>query len=319
MKKLTFEEFVRRSKKVHGNKYIYHEETFKNCSTKTLITYPNVGDFWQRPSDHMNGHGYKRTYDIESFVNEFTRKFPDRNYTFEKAVFKNTHTKLVATCHCKDDNGVEHGDFEIRPGDLLSGYGCFRCSNNNIKYTNEEFIDKANNVHNFKFDYSCTEYDGMNRTVCVICHRKDKNGKEHGMWWPIAANHLNGNGCPRCNTLSKSKFEENIGLLIEQQICKPERQKTFEWLRYKKKLFLDYYIDKYKIAVEVQGEQHFVPIERFGGVEQFEIQCNRDRIKKELCEEHGIKIFYITKKKNNIDDIIRYINETTNKRQQDQS
>lgn len=29
MKRLTFEEFVRRSRAVHGDKYIYHKETFK--------------------------------------------------------------------------------------------------------------------------------------------------------------------------------------------------------------------------------------------------------------------------------------------------
>lgn len=313
MKRLTFEEFVRRSRAVHGDKYIYHKETFKNCRTKTLITYPGIGNFWQRPSDHMNGHGYKKTYDIESFIDEFKRKHPDKNYTFEKAVFINTHTKLTATCHCVDENGVEHGDFDIRPNDLLTGYGCRFCANNNIKYTDEKFINKANIVHNFKYDYSQLNYEGMHKPICVICHCKDKDGKEHGEWWPLAYNHLNGSGCPRCNTVVKSKFEENIGLLIEQQIGKVERQKSFGWLKYKRQLYIDYYIDKYKIAIEVQGEQHFRPIEKFGGIEQFNTQCKRDEIKRKLCNEHGIKIFYVTKKNYNLNEIIKYINETANK------
>lgn len=35
-------------------------------------------------------------------------------------------------------------------------------------------------------------------------------------------------------------------------------------IRYKKKLFLDFYLPDQKIAIECQGGQHFKPIELFG-------------------------------------------------------
>lgn len=41
------------------------------------------------------------------------------------------------------------------------------------------------------------------------------------------------------------------------------------------------------------------------------VRKNRDEIKKQLCNEHGIEIIYITKKNYNINDIITKIHEKT--------
>jgi len=43
-------------------------------------------------------------------------------------------------------------------------------------------------------------------------------------------------------------------------------------------------------------------------------QKERDDKKRELCEENGIKLFYITKRNYNINEIIDYINGTTDKK-----
>lgn len=80
---------------------------------------------------------------------------------------------------------------------------------------------------------------------------------------------------------------------------------------------MDFYIEKYKIAIEIQGEQHFLPIERYGGEEDFKLRKKRDEIKLKLCELHGIKIFYITKKNFNINEIIEYINDKTTNKEKD--
>ena len=69
-----------------------------------------------------------------------------------------------------------------------------------------------------------------------------------------------------------------------------------------------------KIAIEVQGEQHFVPIKKFGGKDDFLICQKRDEVKKQLCEKHGIKLFYITKRNYNLTEVINFIkNGSTNK------
>ena len=55
---------------------------------------------------------------------------------------------------------------------------------------------------------------------------------------------------------------------------------------------MDFYLPEYRIAIECQGIQHFEPIEYFGGVKRFEEIQERDGLKKQLCEEHGVKMFY---------------------------
>ena len=110
-------------------------------------------------------------------------------------------------------------------------------------------------------------------------------------------------------------MEENISEMLNKIGIKYIRQKTFKWLKYNKNLFLDFYIPCKKIAIEVQGEQHFVPIERFGGQEDFLLRQKRDNEKKRLCEEHNIKLFYITKHNYNLNEVVEYLeNGTTSKK-----
>ena len=88
------------------------------------------------------------------------------------------------------------------------------------------------------------------------------------------------------------------------------RQKTFEWLKYKKNLFLDFFLIEHNIAIEYQGEQHFTSIEKFGGKKDFEIRKKRDNIKKELCKKHNIPIIYLRGKINK-EQLLKEINEAS--------
>jgi very-short-patch-repair endonuclease len=199
-----------------------------------------------------------------------------------------------------------HGEFWQRPNDHLTGYGCTYCGNN-IKKTTEYFVEQARKVHGDKYDYSKVDYVNTHTKVCIIC-------PTHGEFWQTPNNHLNGASCPYCNCGNKSKMESNIRNELEDKKIRFEQQKTFNWLKYKKNLFLDFYCDEYKLAIEVQGDQHYVSIERFGGQEDFKLRKDRDEVKKMLCEKHGIKMFYITKKNYSLDEVLKYINETSNKK-----
>ena len=102
---------------------------------------------------------------------------------------------------------------------------------------------------------------------------------------------------------------ENIYNLLLEQGYEVDKEKEFDWLVNKRKLKLDFFLPKYNIAIEVQGEQHFKPFDIFGGEIGLSEQVKRDKIKKKLCEDNGIKLFYITKRNNNINEIISYIDE----------
>ena len=55
---------------------------------------------------------------------------------------------------------------------------------------------------------------------------------------------------------------------------------------------LDFFLPDYNLAIECQGEQHFKPMEYFGGEEEYEKRALLDKIKKSYCEENGIKLLY---------------------------
>ena len=55
----------------------------------------------------------------------------------------------------------------------------------------------------------------------------------------------------------------------------------------------DVFIPELRLAVEYQGEQHFRPVEAFGGEEGFLRTVERDRLKAQLSEINGITIEYI--------------------------
>jgi len=65
--------------------------------------------------------------------------------------------------------------------------------------TNDEFIERSNNIHNNFYDYSLSIYERTNKKVKIIC-------PIHGVFEQKPNNHLNGQGCPKCKGgVSKTK------------------------------------------------------------------------------------------------------------------
>ena len=83
-------------------------------------------------------------------------------------------------------------------------------------------------------------------------------------------------------------FTESI--LLEYNI-KYEAQKKFDGCEGKSnyQLPFDFYLPDFNTTIECQGQQHYFPIEFFGGEKEFENQIKRDNIKREFCKDSGIK------------------------------
>jgi hypothetical protein len=83
-------------------------------------------------------------------------------------------------------------------------------------------------------------------------------------------------------------------------------QASPEWLKPQR---LDLFIPDLKLAVEYQGEQHFMPIEVFGGEEGFQERKENDERKWKLCEANGINLEYI----NYDEDLLERVKEIYSK------
>lgn len=57
MKKLTRDEFIKKSNSVHGHKYNYDKVVYVGSHTPVIITCPIHGDFKQKPYSHLQGKG----------------------------------------------------------------------------------------------------------------------------------------------------------------------------------------------------------------------------------------------------------------------
>lgn len=80
-----------------------------------------------------------------------------------------------------------------------------------------------------------------------------------------------------------------------------------EWLG---KQHFDIWIPGKKVAIEYQGAQHYKPIQYFGGEEGFLKTRERDKRKKELCNENGVLLIYVDEE-DSIQEVIKKIHLTT--------
>lgn len=71
------------------------------------------------------------------------------------------------------------------------------------------------------------------------------------------------------------------------------REARTDWLGNQR---LDIFIPTLSLAIEYQGEQHFQPVELFGGKAGFCEAQLRDKRKRQLCKENGVKLVYFTYK-----------------------
>lgn len=287
----TKEEFIKKAKDVHGGRYDYSKVEYVNGQTKICIICPEHGEFWQTPGNHLSGSGCPRcSGKIRKTTNEFiadAKKKHGDKYDYSLVDYKNNSSKVCIIC-------PEHGEFWQTPNKHLRGDGCPVCSVNR-KLDKERFVERAKIVHGDKYDYSKVEYVNNRTKVCIVC-------SEHGEFWQTPGNHLSGTGCPKCKHVL-SKLEEEIESFLKEENIKYEMQKKFSWLKYKSPLSLDFYLPEYYVAIECQGEQHFNPVDYFGGEDELKYVKKRDTKKKILCEKNGIKILYFSNIKYN-DSII---------------
>ena len=200
-----FEHFYSRSLKIH-NKYEYIKTSYVNHSTKMDIICQVHGLFRQTPNNHMAGNGCpqcpkkRKTIDLEKFFDKCNEQH-NYKYDYSKSVYIDNKISVI----CKT-----HGEFKIDTYRHSSGQGCPQCGKesfdnyiNSIRYSKEDFTEKAKLVHGDKYDYINIEYKNITTKINIICPM-------HGLFKQTPGSHLNNKtGCPKCGTES-SKINNTI-------------------------------------------------------------------------------------------------------------
>jgi len=190
----TLKQFIEYAQKVHGDKYVYDRVEYTNNRTKVIIICKEHGEFTQRPKDHLYGRGCKncsierrKSVKTQTFIKNATEKHGN-TYRYFNVEFINYKAFVKIICPI-------HGEFEQRPDSHLLGKGCRKCKYEDLaqkfRCSNDEFIKKAEDVHNNHYDYSKVKYVNNKTPVTIIC-------PVHGEFEQRPNDHLSGKGCGNC-------------------------------------------------------------------------------------------------------------------------
>lgn len=215
-KRSTLEDFVVKSRNVHGEKYDYSRVVYTNNRTKVCIVCPEHGEFIITPDKHISGRGCpictaqdvhkarRRTSD--DFIS-LACNVHGNKYDYSKVDYQGNKVKVCITC-------PKHGDFWQVPNSHLSGRGCPVCgriqTNNSTTYFCVKFIEKARAKHGEKYDYSLVEYTSSSSKVKIVC-------PEHGVFEQTPAMHLFGNGCPKCGRAKANSYKTTSTFIKDAQ------------------------------------------------------------------------------------------------------
>lgn len=285
-KRKTNEKFLQEIKNIFGNNYDYSKVDYINSTSPIiLICKKHKTEIKITPKNLLKMKTPcplcrdEKKVTTEKFIKK-AKNIHNNKYDYSKVKYVNNSTKVCIIC-------PEHGEFWQTPQNhICLKHGCPTCGiilNGKIhNKTTEYFVKKAEEIHGKRYVYLKTVYAKRSDAVTITC-------PIHGDFIQRAGNHLNGCGCPKC---SISRLEENMMKTLDKYNIKYEYEKSFEWLKKDGKMTIDFYIPEYNAAIECQGEQHYKPVEYFGGVDEFKKDCERDKTKKILLEKHKIDLLY---------------------------
>lgn len=233
--------FILKAQLKHENKYDYSKVVYKTIHTKVCIVCPEHGEFWQRPSSHLNGCGCpkcgrirtikSKTSNVSKFIKK-SNKVHNNFYDYSKSEYINNSTNICIIC-------PTHGEFWQTPRNHLQGKGCPLCARDKIsiarKSNTDIFIDKSKQIHNNYYIYDNVSYIDCTQKVCIIC-------PIHGEFWQSPSSHLSGCGCQICG-LEKSKLKQTQ---IKETFIQNARQIHYTKYDYSK---VEYINSKTKVCI----------------------------------------------------------------------
>ena len=298
--KLTQEEFIRRSKEIHGeNTYDYSKVIYINLGTKVELTCFRGGHIFNiDPKHHIHR---KQGCPICEFETRSERRPSKRDEIIKMCIdvhgdkydYSLLSERVLLTdkvkIYCKTcDRYFE----QVLQTHLRSKIGCSRCANKE-KITKEEFIRRSIEVHGDNYDFSETIIDGVDNKIIVICKKCKKR------FTTTAYSFVNGVGCTHCN---KSTGELRIQRYLDINYINYESEKKFEDCRNINPLPFDFAIlnndGTVKGLIEFQGKQHYYPV-KFNrmseekALENFINIQKRDKIKFDYCYTNQIPLLLI--------------------------
>lgn len=131
------------------------------------------------------------------FINK-AKKIHKNKYDYSNVCYVNSWTKISIICPI-------HGEFlQLPDNHIHRKSGCPDCKKELIHIRCnkglKQFIKDANKIHKNKYNYSKSIYNTSHVKLEIIC-------KKHGSFFQTPNGHLNGDGCPKCGSNTKTTTE----------------------------------------------------------------------------------------------------------------
>lgn len=253
----------------------------------------------------LDGYYYYKS--LSTFINSGQNKFDKSNpYTIQNIkLWCKLNSKPFKLANGQKYNGATKKlkwncficseIFEMSWNNIHTGQGCPFCASQQVGLSNclATKNPKLASQWNILKNNNLTTFDVLpnsNKKVWWICD----NGHE---WKALISSRNSGCGCPQC---SESNGEKRVKKVLNCLLVDYIWQQKFDGLigLGSGNLSYDFYLPDYNLLIEYQGEQHERPVD-FKGLgkkyakEQFKIQQEHDKRKREYAQKHNINLLEI--------------------------
>lgn len=289
-KELTLDTFKNRMHELYGDKYAFVWSDYKNKQSMIRFTCKEHGEQRRSVTGLLDGKGCAycngKFYPPDWIKN--ARAVHGEKYEYDESrPPRKTSDYIRYKCPV-------HGWQETRYDcHVLQGCGCALCAGVQNKLSTEvrkqRWIERCRKKFNDRFDYSQFEYVDNDTKGTIICR------EHHCSFITDPWTHLRGSGaCPLCSSSkgealirtwlenNKVKFDTQYKLPNENMFCKRQY------------LLADFYLPDLNLIIEMNGEQHYQPVEHFNTKDwTFEDQQIRDDTLRAYCKTHKISLLEI--------------------------
>ena len=284
---LVKSEFEKYGYELLSNEYV-------NNNTKLNVKCPNnheyevtYGNFQKGKRCPYCSNSVIKYEDVKKYIESCGYKLISKEY-------KNAKSKLEIECN--------HGHiYKSSWNNFRNGRRCSVCNDLNKINSYEkakEFIENENYILLTNKD----DFINLTNTRLTL---KCPNEHIYTSKW---GNFQQGNRCPYCN---RSKGEEKISIILDNNDIYYISQYTFVDCIDKSYLPFDFYLPEYNLCIEYDGEQHFKPVIFKGDTKEtseikYELTIKHDKIKNEYCKNNNINLIRIPYWEfNNIENILK--------------
>lgn len=296
--------FIEKGKKIHFNENLdYSKVNYVNNRTHVIIIDNDLdengkpyGEYKILPCNFLKGQGHRgkramkisksKRFTQEEIIERFKNVHKGENLDYSEVKYVNMHTKVKIISHDLRPDGTEYGEFWQEP--VVHLKGCthpeigIKKQSDKQKYTTESFIKKAKKIYGDKYDYSKVNYINSKTKVSIICHCKNKNGDEHGVFLTSPDLFLMGKSCPKCGnhlSIAEDEIYNFIGNLIGFDKIEKRNTKILDGKE------IDLYIPSMNLGIEYNGLRWHS--EKFNKDKYYHLNKTLE------CEKKGIRLIQI--------------------------